>query len=99
MPADIKPAWDAFREVVNMTSEELRAWLLTGASGDDILPGDPKVRLPELGRQVVRLLHKRKADLTSANARVMRQVAHYVAGGGGRTRRRTARVTTCGGGP
>jgi hypothetical protein len=32
---------DEFHQVVNMTSEELRTWLLTGASGEDALPADP----------------------------------------------------------
>jgi hypothetical protein len=79
---EVEVAWDSFREVVNMTSEELRAWLLTGASdqaaGSGGLPAGPDLGLPELGKQVVELLRKRKAELTQRDADVMEQVVDFV---------------------
>src|SRR5256885_4665047 len=75
---DVELAWDEFHTVVNMTSEELRAGLLTDASGEHALPADPDMRLSALGRRVVDLLRKRKVDLTDDDANVMRQVIDYV---------------------
>ena len=75
---EVEVAWDSFREVVNMTSEELRAWLLSEASDDDVLPGEPDLGLPELGKRVVDLLRKRKIDLTQRDADVMEQVVDFV---------------------
>lgn len=78
LPADAELLWDEFHQVVNMTSEELRAWLLTAASGEEALPADPHGGVPELGLRVVELLRKRKTDLTEADTETMRQVVDYV---------------------
>jgi hypothetical protein len=78
IPVDVEVAWDSFREVINMTSEELRAWLLSGAPDGDAPPGEPGLGLPELGQQVVGLLRKRKVDLTQRDADVMEQVVDFV---------------------
>ena len=78
IPVDVEVAWDSFHQVINMSSEELGAWLLTGAAGEDALPEAPDVRLPELGRQVIELLRKRKVDLTQRDADVMEQVVDFV---------------------
>jgi hypothetical protein len=77
--ADVELLWQEFHETVNMTSEELRVWLLTDASGETALPADPGLELPELGTKVVGLLRKRKVDLTSDDLAVMERVADYVA--------------------
>ena len=77
-PVDVEVAWYSFHEVINMTSEELRAWLLSEASDDDALPGEPDLGLPELGKRVVDLLRKRKVDLTQRDADVMEQVVDFV---------------------
>jgi Protein of unknown function (DUF3140) len=78
IPAEVEVAWDSFHQVVNMTSEELRAWLLTEASGEEAFRPEPDLGLPELGRKVVRLLGKRKVDLTGDDAEVMAEVVDYV---------------------
>jgi uncharacterized protein DUF3140 len=77
-PVDVEVAWYSFHEVINMTSEELRGWLLSEASDDDALPGEPDLGLPELGKHVVDLLRKRKIDLTQRDADVMEQVVDFV---------------------
>ncbi|TDD81897.1 DUF3140 domain-containing protein [Actinomadura rubrisoli] len=78
IPADAELAWEDFHRLVNMTSEELRTWLLTDASGEEAFPADPGAGVSELGARVVDLLRKRKVDLTDADADVMRQVVEYV---------------------
>jgi hypothetical protein len=75
---DVEVAWYSFQEVINMTSEELRAWLLSEASDDAALPGEPDTGLPELGKRVVELLRKRKVDLTQRDADVMEKVVDFV---------------------
>jgi hypothetical protein len=79
IPADVELAWDSFHRAVNMTSEELRTWLLTESSGEQGFPADPDLGLPELGRKVARLLGKRKMDLTEEDADTMLRVADFVA--------------------
>jgi uncharacterized protein DUF3140 len=78
VPVEVEVAWDSFHQVVNMSSEELRAWLLTDASGEEAVPAEPDLGLPELGRRVVDLLRKRKVDLTERDADVMEQVVDFV---------------------
>jgi hypothetical protein len=78
IPVEVDVAWDSFHQVINMTSEELRAWLLTEASGENASPVGSGPALPELGRQVVELLRKRKVELTEQDADVMEQVVDFV---------------------
>jgi ethanolamine ammonia-lyase large subunit len=78
LPPDTELVWDSFHQVVNMTSEELREWLLTAASGEEAFSDRPGLGLPELGEKVVRLLRKRKVDLTPEDTEVMQQVADFV---------------------
>ncbi len=78
LPADAELLWDEFHQVVNMPSEELRAWLLTAASDEEALPDQPGNGVPELGLRVVELLRKRKMDLTDADTETMRQVVDFV---------------------
>ena len=78
VPVEVDVAWDSFHQVVNMTSEELRAWLLTGAPDSGASPAGPQAELPELGRRVVELLRKRKVELTQRDADVMEQVVDFV---------------------
>ncbi|MBW8486596.1 DUF3140 domain-containing protein [Actinomadura parmotrematis] len=66
--------WAEFHEAVNMNSQELRTWLLTEAAGPDGMPADPDMGLDERGRRIVRLLRKRKVDLTGDDVEVMREV-------------------------
>ncbi|MGH3170961.1 MAG: DUF3140 domain-containing protein [Trebonia sp.] len=77
IPPDVEIAWDSFHQVVNMTSEELRAWLMTEASGEDAFPR-PDLGLPELGMKVVGILGKRKVDLTTEDGEVMAEVTDFV---------------------
>lgn len=78
LPADAELLWEEFHQIVNMTSDELRAWLLTAASGEEALPAAPGMGVPGLGLRVVELLRKRKTDLTDADTETMRQVVDFV---------------------
>ena len=75
---DIDLLWEEFHRVVNMNSEELRAFLLADASDEEGFPADPDMGLDETGRGVLHVLSKRKADLTQADLGVMRQVVDLV---------------------
>lgn len=70
--------WNRFHEVVTMTSEQLRAWLLTQASSDSGFPPCPDLNIEELGRGVLHVLSKRKTDLTSHDLQVMQDVVAFV---------------------
>jgi hypothetical protein len=69
--------WSEFHTVVNMTSAELEEWLLVDASGEDgeAVPAQDE---SDLGRHVVRILGKRRTDLTDDDLRVMEKVVDRV---------------------
>ncbi len=71
---DLDQLWERFHATVNMTSPELRAWLLTSASGEEAFTPDPDLHLEELGRGVLHVLGKRRTDLTPEDAELMSQV-------------------------
>jgi len=77
-PAEVELAWDTFHQVVNMTAEELRTWLLNHRQNQQAVPSEPGPPLQELGLKVAQLLGKRKADLTREDADVMLRVADFV---------------------
>jgi hypothetical protein len=69
--------WEEFHRVVNMTSRELREWLVVRDAGE---AGEP---LPDqagsdTGQQVAAILAKRRTDLTDDDARVMEKVVRKV---------------------
>lgn len=78
IPAEAELAWEDFHRLVNMTSDELRIWLLTDASGEDAFPPGPAPGVSELGARVVDVLRKRKVDLTDGDAEVMQEVVDFV---------------------
>jgi len=69
--------WEDFHRVVNMTSRELEEWLRTRSAdeGTEQLPDQAGTRT---GQHVVHILGKRRTDLTSDDARVMRNVVTRV---------------------
>lgn len=69
--------WDEFHRVVNMTSRELRDWLRTEAAGTDA-EREPDRAGPEVGRQVLAILGKRRTDLTTDDVAVMRHVVDEI---------------------
>lgn len=79
LPVEAEMAWDEFHRTVNMTAQELRAWLLTDASGEAAFTAGPDMDLSAWGHHVVRILGKRKVDLTDVDVDTMRGVIDFVA--------------------
>jgi hypothetical protein len=74
---ELDALWDEFHRVVNMTSQELSAWLRVSEAGEDTEPlpdqaGDP------IGQHVLAILQKRRTDLTDTDVQVMYQVVDVV---------------------
>lgn len=69
---EVEVLWDDFHAQVNVPSEQLRQWLLTRGSGEESFGPDPDLDLPGMGRRILRVLTKRKVDLTPEDIRVMR---------------------------
>jgi len=69
--------WEEFHTVVNMTSRELQEWLRTRSSleGAEVPPEETG---GQLGRKVLRILRKRRTDLTKEDAAVMDEVVEKV---------------------
>ena len=70
--------WTEFHRVVNMTSQELREWLMTRSAGEAgaVAPGTHGGT--PTGEEVLGTLAKRRTDLTPADERVMRNVVRRV---------------------
>lgn len=70
---EVEQLWNDFHSCVNVTSEQLRSWLLTQGSGEEAFGADPDLGLPEPGRHILAVLRKRKVDLTDEDIRTMRE--------------------------
>ncbi|CAL9563415.1 MULTISPECIES: DUF3140 domain-containing protein [Streptomyces] len=74
---ELDALWDEFHAVVNMTSNELEAWLRTSVAGERA-EELPEQAGSERGRQVLAILRKRRTDLTDDDVAVMREVVDTV---------------------
>lgn len=68
--------WEDFHSAVNMSSEELRRWLLADASGEDAFPAGSGV--DQEGGRIVEILNKRRTDVTSDDLDLMERVTEFV---------------------
>lgn len=75
---EVEHLWRDFHSCVNMTSEQLRDWLLTQGSGPEAFTGHPDLDIPEPGRSVLAVLGKRKVDLTGEDVTTMREVLDQI---------------------
>ncbi|RKN48645.1 DUF3140 domain-containing protein [Micromonospora endolithica] len=75
---EVDVLWDSFHERVNVPSEQLRQWLLTRGSGAEAFGPNPDLDLPEPGRHVLRILTKRKVDLTPDDIETMRDTVDEI---------------------
>lgn len=75
---EVERLWRDFHACVNMTSAQLREWLLTQGSGPAAFPGNPGPELPEPGRGILAVLGKRKVDLTRADIDTMRAAVDQI---------------------
>ena len=69
--------WQEFHEVVNMTSRELEDWLRESDAGVETESLPDQAGSPT-GRAVLAVLGKRRGDLTTDDAEVMRAVVDRV---------------------
>jgi hypothetical protein len=69
--------WDEFHRVVNMSSRELREWLMTDSAGEEAEVEPDHAGTPT-GREVLEILGKRRSDLTEADVRAMASVVERV---------------------
>src|SRR3982751_3124404 len=75
---DVADAWEDFHTLVNMSSPELRDWLLNTPDGVDTYASEPDQDVHALGLQVLQILDKRRTDLTPTDLGVMREVADLI---------------------
>jgi hypothetical protein len=74
---ELDALWAEFHTVVNMTSQELAAWLRTSSAGE-ITETPPEHAGSEQGRGVLAILRKRQMDLTDTDIDLMREVVDTV---------------------
>jgi hypothetical protein len=75
---DDAQTWDDFRDAVNMTPKELTDWLDTDESKDVGQKDGGESVGHRSGRHILRILDKKKADLTDDDYAHMRKVVGYV---------------------
>jgi uncharacterized protein DUF3140 len=75
---EVAQLWEQFHAAVNMTSRELRDWLLVTPGGGAAYAPEPGVDVAALGEHVLRILDKRRSDVTDADVEVMRQVTDLI---------------------
>lgn len=76
---DVDDVWDDWKDAVTMTASEIEKWLDTDESkevGDKSGGGESTGH--ESGRKIVKILGKKKADLTDADVQWMHKVVGYV---------------------
>lgn len=69
--------WNEFHLVVNMTSRELRDWLMTEVAGEEVEAVLDEAA-PPLGLQVLHILGKRRSDVTPDDVEAMTAVVRLV---------------------
>jgi hypothetical protein len=75
---EMNEVWDRFHSYINLTSDQLRTWLLTRASGEDAFGQPPDRALPQPGKRILEVLGKRKVDLTGGDVEVMRETSGQI---------------------
>ena len=75
---DVADVWEEFHALVNMSSPELRDWLLNTPDGVDTYAPEPDMDVHALGLQVLQVLEKRRTDLTSSDVGLMREVSDLI---------------------
>lgn len=72
--------WESFHDLVNMTSPELRDWLMNTPDGADTYAPEPDVDIHALGLQVLQIKQKRRTDLSGTDLDTMREVIDLIEG-------------------
>ena len=74
---ELDALWEDFHRTVNMTSQELAAWLRVRDAGEETEPL-PDEAGTATGQHVLAILQKRRTDLTDDDVRVMYRVVDTV---------------------
>jgi Protein of unknown function (DUF3140) len=74
----VAEVWEEFHALVNMSSPELRDWLLNTPDGVDTYASEPDQDVPALGLRVLQVLEKRRTDLTDSDLDLMREVTELI---------------------
>jgi hypothetical protein len=74
---ELDALWEDFHRAVNMTSQELAAWLRVSDATESFEPLPDRAGTPT-GQHVLAILQKRRTDLTDEDIRVMYQVVDTV---------------------
>ncbi|MER5378137.1 MULTISPECIES: DUF3140 domain-containing protein [unclassified Streptomyces] len=74
---ELDALWEDFHRVVNMTSQELAAWLRVRDADENAEPL-PDEAGTATGQHVLAILQKRRTDLTEDDLRVMHRVVDTV---------------------
>lgn len=69
--------WEEFHRVVNMTSRELREWMMAESASEDAESLPDRAGTP-IGHQVADILGKRRSDVTDDDLEVMNAVVDTV---------------------
>jgi hypothetical protein len=76
---DVDRLWQEFHDHVNVTSTQLRSWLMTEAAQENgALPEVPERSMSEQGQQILAVLAKRKVDLTDDDIDLMDAVVAQI---------------------
>ncbi|MFF6803947.1 DUF3140 domain-containing protein [Streptomyces sp. NPDC012616] len=75
---ELDALWEEFHHAVNMTSQELAAWLRVRDAGESTQPLPDRTGAAT-GQRVLEILQKRRTDLTDDDVRVMYRVVDTVA--------------------
>jgi hypothetical protein len=75
---ELDALWEDFHRAVNMTSQELAAWLQVRDADENAEPLPEEAGSPT-GQHVLAILQKRRTDLTDDDIRVMYRVVDTVA--------------------
>ncbi|NUP37572.1 MAG: DUF3140 domain-containing protein [Streptomyces sp.] len=74
---ELDALWDDFHRAVNMTSQELAAWLRVSDADENTEPLPDQAGSPT-GQHVLAILQKRRTDLTDDDISVMYEVVDTV---------------------
>jgi hypothetical protein len=76
---DTDRLWQEFHELVNVTSAQLQAWLMTASADEQGAVDDVSRQVGDgPGRQVAAILAKRKVDLTDHDIQAMDDVVERI---------------------
>ena len=76
--AEVAAVWEDFHALVNMSSPELRDWLINTPDGVDTYAPEPDIDVHALGLRVLQLLDRRRTDLTESDVDLMVEVVDLI---------------------